>query len=104
MRLRGRVTRLICSEYVALEKLEGIYALDPLFATLLVHGDSTRSSLVALAVVDPAQAASLVTSVLGSGISATDLSTLESAVQDPRVRRAVIKKLAAVGRKNKLNG
>lgn len=92
------------SEYVALEKLEGMYALDPLFATLLVHGDSTRSSLVALGVLDPIQAAALVTSILGKGVSASDLKGLEQAVQDKRVRKAVVKNLAKTARKHKLNG
>jgi long-chain acyl-CoA synthetase len=99
-----RVQGLTRSEYVALEKLEGMYALDPLFATLMVHGDSTRSSLVALAVLDPAQASSLVTSVLGSGINANDLLALEAAVQDKRVRRAVVKNLAKAAKRHKLNG
>jgi long-chain acyl-CoA synthetase len=92
------------SEYVALEKLEGMYALDPLFATLMVHGDSTRSSLVAVAVLDPVQAATLVSSVLGRSINQADIAGLEQAVQDKRVRKAVVKSLAKVGRKHKLNG
>jgi len=84
--------------------LEGVYALDPLFASLMVHGDSTRSSLVALAVLDPVQAAALISAVLGKGVSQTDLAAMEEAVQDKRVRKAVVKNLAKVARKNKLNG
>ena len=81
-----------------------MYALDPLFASLMVHGDSTRSSLVALAVLDPIHAAALVSTVLGKGHSQTDMASLEEAVQDKRVRKAVVKSLAKVARKNKLNG
>lgn len=84
--------------------MEGVYALDPLFASLMVHGDSTRSSLVALAVLDPVQAAALISAVLGKGVSQTDLAAMEEAVQDKRVRKAVVKNLAKVARKNKLNG
>jgi len=81
-----------------------MYALDPLFVTLLVHGDSDRSSLVAIAVVDPLQAASLVNRVLGKNISPSDLAQLEEAVKDTKVKAAVLKNLAKVSKANKLNG
>lgn len=81
-----------------------MYALDPLFATLMVHGDSTRSSIIALAVLDPAHAASLVQSVTGESVRAGDLAALESAIKDKRVRKEVVRGLAKVGKKNKLNG
>jgi long-chain acyl-CoA synthetase len=81
-----------------------MYALNPLFATLMVHGDSTRSSLVALAVLDPAQAANLVQSVTGQSVKAGDIAALEKAINDKRIRKEVIHGLAKVGKKNKLNG
>lgn len=81
-----------------------MYALNPLFATLMVHGDSTRSSIVALAVLDPAHAANLVQSVTGQSVRAGDLVALEEAVKDKRIRKEVINGLAKVGKKNKLNG
>ena len=87
-----------------MEKLEGLYALDPLFATLLVHGDSTRSSIIAIAVLDPVQAVGLVHHVLGRSISANDLAGLEKAVQDKKVRKAVLSSFAKVARQHKLNG
>jgi len=98
------VVKLSQGEYVALEKLESIYTLDPLFASLVVHADSTRSHLVALAVLDPLKAASLVQNVLGTKLSSEDLNGLERAVNDKRVRREVIKNLAKIGREKKLNG
>ena len=91
-------------EYVALERLEGKYALNPLFASLLVHGDSTRSHLVALAVLDPLVAANYVSSVLGQPYGPSDIVSLEKAVQDKRVKTAVIKGMEKVARENKLNG
>ncbi len=91
-------------EYVALEKLEGLYALDPIFAALLVHGDSTRASLVAIGVLDPERAAGLVANVLGKKITAGDLASLETAVQDKKVRKAVLDAMAKTSRKYKMNG
>ncbi|WWD18202.1 hypothetical protein CI109_102652 [Kwoniella shandongensis] len=98
------VVKLSQGEYVALEKLESVYALDPLFATLLVHGDSTRSHLIALAVLDPIQAASLVSSVLGKNVTPTELKALEELVQDKKVRKAVLKGLGRKAKQQKLNG
>ncbi|WVQ65243.1 uncharacterized protein L199_003416 [Kwoniella botswanensis] len=98
------VVKLSQGEYVALEKLESLYALDPLFASLLVHGDSTRSSLVALAVLDPAQAASLIHHALGKHVKAEDLAALEKAVGDKKIRKAVLKRLARTAKEHKLNG
>jgi long-chain acyl-CoA synthetase len=92
------------SEYVALEKLEGMFALDPLFATLLVHGDSTRSSIVAVGVLDPAHASGLVKKVLGKNVSPTDVQALEESVADQRIRKEVLKGLTKVAKQNKLNG
>ncbi|KAK8865621.1 hypothetical protein IAR55_000765 [Kwoniella newhampshirensis] len=98
------VVKLSQGEYVALEKLESFYALDPLFASLLVHGDSTRSHLIALAVLDPIQAASLVGSVLGKNVTPADLKTLEDLVQSKEVRKAVLKGLGRKAKEHKLNG
>jgi long-chain acyl-CoA synthetase len=92
------------SEYVALEKLEGVYALDPLFASFLVHGDSTRSSLVAIGVLDPEKALALVEKITGRKITSADFGLLEDAIQDERVRKAVVEGLGKVARRYKLNG
>ncbi|TYJ55710.1 hypothetical protein B9479_003617 [Cryptococcus floricola] len=100
---QGRVT-LRKFEYVALEKLEGLYASNPLFASLLVHGDSTRSHLIALAVLDPEQASKLVWKVLEKGVRAEDVKQLEMAVKEKEVRKVVLRQLAKVAAKNGLNG
>ena len=97
-------SELMMSEYVALEKLEGMFALDPLFATLLVHGDSTRSSIVAVAVLDPGHASGLVKKTLGKSVSPTDIQALDGLVSDPRVRKEVLKNLTKVAKQNRLNG
>lgn len=98
------VVKLSQGEYVALEKLEGMYALDPIFATLLVHADSTRSSLVAIGVLDPERAAVLAQRVLGREVRAGDIEALDKAVGEKKVRDVVVQNLAKVARKHKLNG
>jgi long-chain acyl-CoA synthetase len=81
-----------------------MYALDPIFASLLVHGDSSRSSLVAIGVLDPERAAGLVASVSGKKIAAGDMASLEVAVKDPKIKQAVMANLAKTSRKFKMNG
>ncbi|XAO23538.1 hypothetical protein I312_102317 [Cryptococcus bacillisporus CA1280] len=98
------VVKLSQGEYVALEKLEGLYALDPLFASFVVHGDSTRSSLIAIAVLDPQQTSNLVSKVLGKNVPSEDLRGLEEAARSKEVRKAVFKILGKTARQNKLNG
>ncbi|WVQ85698.1 hypothetical protein IAT38_007864 [Cryptococcus sp. DSM 104549] len=98
------LVKLSQGEYVALEKLEGVYALDPAFASLLVHGDSSRSHLVAIGVLDPAQASALVQRTLGKTVSADDVKTLEELVKDKAVRKAVLKILGKKAKANKFNG
>lgn len=98
------VVKLSQGEYVALEKVEGVYALNPLYATLLVHADSLRSSLVAVAVLDPILASKIVSDVLGKNIPPTDEAALEDAVKDPKVIQKMLAGFAQVSKKNKLNG
>ncbi|KIR56036.1 long-chain acyl-CoA synthetase [Cryptococcus gattii Ru294] len=98
------VVKLSQGEYVALEKLEGLYALDPLFASFVVHGDSTRSSLIAIAVLDPQQTSNLVGKVLGKNVPSEDLRGLEEAARSKELRKAVFKILGKTARQNKLNG
>lgn len=81
-----------------------MFALDPLFATLLVHGDSTQPSIVAVAVLDPLQASGFVKKVTGKSAPATDLAALEEQVKDPRVRKEILKGLTKVAKQNRLNG
>lgn len=84
--------------------MEGVYALNPIYATLVVHGDSLRSSLVAIAVLEPALASKLVSDVLGEKIDPADVDALDRAVKDKKVRAKLVEGFARVAKQNKLNG
>jgi long-chain acyl-CoA synthetase len=81
-----------------------MFALDPLFATLLVHGDSTQPSIVAVAVLDPVQASAFIKKVNGKSVSPSDMAGLEEQVRDPRIKKEILKGLTIVAKKNRLNG
>lgn len=70
----------------------------------MVHGDSLRSHLIALAVLDPATAAPFVSRVIGKNVSASDVGKLQELVKDKRVRKAVVAALAKAGKERGLNG
>jgi long-chain acyl-CoA synthetase len=91
-------------EYVALEKVEGVYALNPLFSTLLVHGDGLQAHIVLIGICDPVQSAALIQRVIGEKVDATDLNKIKSHINDKRVRRQVLRDLKKLSQKAGLTG
>ncbi|GMK59837.1 hypothetical protein CspeluHIS016_0900540 [Cutaneotrichosporon spelunceum] len=98
------VVKLSQGEYVPLEKLEGVYLTNPTFLSLFVHGDSFRSSVVAVVVMDPAPASALVNKVTGQHLGPTDVAKIEEGLQDPRVKAVLLDGMGKQARKAKLNG
>lgn len=104
--MSGSRSRLVprCREYVALEKVEGIYGLHPLFASFLVHGDSLQSYIILIGVVDPVQAAQYIQKVLGKNVQPTDVAGMQKLLNEPKVRQHVLYELQTLAKKNGLNG
>lgn len=98
------VMKLSQGEYVALEKVEGIFNIYPLFQTIYVHGDSLQSHIVLIGICDPIQAAQLVESLLGKKINPSDLESLKKSINDDKIRRKVLKDLKKLAQQAKLNG
>lgn len=93
-----------CSEYVALERIEGVYLNNPNFSAFLLYGDSTQSTLVAFGVVDPLRATDLVQKVLNRSIAPDNIVELEKALQEKKVKQEILTQLAAQSRAAKMNG
>lgn len=97
------VIKLSQGEYVALEKVEGVFGLHPLFSTMVVHGDGLESHIILIGICDPVQASQFVNRVLGEKIEPTDVAGLKSRINDKRMRRAVLKDLKKLAKKSGLN-
>lgn len=96
--------KLAQGEYVALERVEGLYSASPIVAQLFVYGDSLQSYLLAVVVPDPAQLALIASRVLGKKISVDDTQLLGQAVREPKVRDFIMKELGKEAKKANLKG
>ncbi|KAL8908469.1 MAG: hypothetical protein Q9207_000775 [Kuettlingeria erythrocarpa] len=102
---RKNVLKLAQGEYISPERIENIYLSHLTFLSQgYVHGDSVQTCLVALFGVLPEMFAPFASNVLGKKIAADDLQAISAACKDVKVRRAVVKELDKVGRKNKFAG
>ncbi|KAK5185605.1 medium-chain fatty acid-CoA ligase faa2, partial [Cryomyces antarcticus] len=98
------VLKLAQGEYISPERIENVYLGHlPWLAQAYVHGDSSKSHLVAILGIQPDAFAAWVSKVVGKEIKAEDAKALEAAAQEERVRRAVVKELDKVGKRNKFN-
>lgn len=99
------VLKLAQGEYISPERIENVYLSHLGFiAQAYVHGDSIQDFLVAIFGVMPDMFAPFASKVLGKTIKATDLQALEAACREGKIRKAVLKELDKVGKKNSFAG
>ena len=99
------VLKLAQGEYISPERIENLYLSHLTFLSqAYVHGDSVQTFLVAIFGVMPELFAPFASRVLGKDIAATDMQAVATACSNVKVRKAVVKELGKVGRKNKLAG
>ena len=98
------VLKLAQGEYISPERIENVYLSNcSWMAQAYVHGDSVQTFLVAIFGIQPDVFAPYASKILGRTISATDRAALHAAAQDPRVRKAVIKELDHIGKRDRFN-
>lgn len=98
------VLKLAQGEYISPERIENVYlANTSIIAQAYVHGDSTQAFLVSIFGVDPVAFAPFASNVLKKTIKAEDIEAIKAAARDTRVRKAVVKELDKIGKKNKFN-
>lgn len=101
---KKNVLKLAQGEYISPERIENVYLGNTTWlAQAYVHGDSDKSSLVAIFGIQPDTFAGFVSKILGQDVSGTDMKALDAAAQESKVRKAVLKELDRIGKKNKFN-
>ncbi|XP_074344647.1 long chain acyl-CoA synthetase 6, peroxisomal-like isoform X2 [Apium graveolens] len=95
---KKNIFKLAQGEYVAPEKLENVYAKCKFVAQCFIHGDSTKSALVAVISLDQDV---LKPWAVAEGIMYESLHQL---CQDQRTKAAVLADMDAVGRQSQLRG
>ncbi|WFD26805.1 long-chain-fatty-acid--CoA ligase [Malassezia nana] len=94
--------KLAQGEYIAIEKVESIFASLPIVQQVWLYGDSLQPHLVAVAVPQPDTFATFVRSVTGKNVSQDDTAALEAACRDPKVVEAALREFIKLGKKQGL--
>lgn len=101
---KKNVLKLAQGEYISPERIENVYlGSTPLIQMAYVHGDPKESTLVAVFGIDPEAFAPYASKILKKTVSASDYPTLKAAANDPKVKKAFLKKLDDIGRSHKFN-
>jgi long-chain acyl-CoA synthetase len=101
---KKNVLKLAQGEYISPERIENVYLGNlPLVATAYVHGDAKESTLVAIFGIDPENFAPFASKILKQDISPSDTAALKSVANHPMVKQAFMKRIDAIGRKQKFN-
>ena len=88
--------KLAQGEYIAPEKIENIYVRAPCVQQVFVHGESLRSTLLAVVVPDP--------DALHSWANKNGLKgDLKSLCKEPAVNKMLLEGMVALGKQNKLH-
>ncbi|TPX11037.1 uncharacterized protein E0L32_008074 [Thyridium curvatum] len=101
---KKNVLKLSQGEYISPERIENVYmGSSNLVAMAYVHGDGKESSLVGIFGVDPEHFAPFASKILGKPIAPGDRQAVKAAGQDPKVKKAFLQKLDAIGKAHKFN-
>lgn len=98
------IMKLAQGEYVAPERIENILSAAPIIAQIFVYGHSLQSYLLAVVIPDPINLARIASSILGKGITSTDIAELDEAVKDERVVKAILSILSEESSRSGLKG
>lgn len=99
---KKNVLKLAQGEYISPERIENVYlGSTALLAMAFVHGDPNKDSLVGVFGVDPMTFAPWASKILKKEVTASDLTVVKQAANDPKIKKAFLKLLDDIGRKNK---
>ncbi|TIB85666.1 hypothetical protein E3Q06_01816 [Wallemia mellicola] len=95
---KKNIVKLAQGEYIAIEKLEGAFALCPTILQIYVHADSLRSYLVAIVVPDPLELAKI------AHCDPSDRVSLDNAIKDKKINDMILSEIEAASNKAGLKG
>ena len=102
---RKNVLKLAHGEYIAPERLEGVYLSELGYLSQgYIHGDSVQSFLVGIFGVTPDMFATFASKVLGREISPTDIEGIKSVLPEEAIRKAILSDMERVAKTHKLAG
>jgi long-chain acyl-CoA synthetase len=93
---KKNIFKLAQGEYIAPEKIENVLVQCPYVAQAYVHGDSLQASLVAIVVPDHDTLPGLASKIGVSG-------TVTELVENPEVKKTIMKDLVDLGKRNGLS-
>ncbi|WFD01937.1 long-chain-fatty-acid--CoA ligase [Malassezia obtusa] len=96
------LVKLAQGEYIAIERVESVFASLPLAQQVWLYGDSYQPHLVAVCVPEPEPFADFASRVLKRNVSASDAKALEDAAADPAVTEAVLCEFIKLGKRQQL--
>lgn len=82
--------KLSQGKYIALERIENVYAACSVMQQIYVHGDLLQLYVVAIVVPDPVVLAKIASGVWEKRVRTEDLRVLDEAVEDAKVVKAVL--------------
>lgn len=101
---KKNVLKLSQGEYLSPERIENVYLGNcGQIAMAYVHGDPSQSCLVAVFGVDPAAFSKFAGKILQKELDTTDTEALTAAGADPKVKEALLKQLADIGKQQGFN-
>ncbi|WFC97796.1 long-chain-fatty-acid--CoA ligase [Malassezia yamatoensis] len=96
------LVKLAQGEYIAIERVEGVFASLPLAQQLWLYGDSYQPHLVAVCVPEPEPFAEFASRIMKHKINASDQKALEEAAANSAVVEAVLREFISLGKRQKL--
>ncbi|KAH9997491.1 hypothetical protein BJV77DRAFT_1078521 [Russula vinacea] len=94
------IMKLAQGEYVALEKIEEVYARIPVAMQVFVHGNGLKSYLIGVIIPDPVQFAVFASRILERRVEPTDSQTLKELCREPRLADGLLEELNKVAAKS----
>eukprot|EP00698_Gefionella_okellyi_P006851 TRINITY_DN164_c0_g3_i1.p1 TRINITY_DN164_c0_g3~~TRINITY_DN164_c0_g3_i1.p1 ORF type:complete len:726 (-),score=151.83 TRINITY_DN164_c0_g3_i1:44-2221(-) len=101
---RKNIFKLSQGEYVASEKLEGVFAASSLISQIFIYGSSTQSCILAVVVPNYETITAWAATNLGKTGEATNMEFIRAVCKAPQLNKAIMADITSLGKAAKLVG